>query len=186
MISECEEKHRTLWWYISDNFISTLHSIMHPMDENNGWLRAWIDLLEMLWGWINSVAKTIGDVLIVALDKVVWKMKELRDWAVKVANKISEFAWGAISSATSWVKDKLSWFANWWSVQGNVPILVWERWPEVFVPSSNWTIIPNNQIAGSTINVNISWVSVRNENDITSLAQEMIRQIKLEKNFWIA
>lgn len=186
MISECEEKHRTLWWYISDNFISTLHSIMHPMDENNGWLRAWIDLLWMLWNWINSVAKTIMDVLIVALDKVVWKMKELRDWAVKVANKISEFAWGAISSATSRVSDKLSWFANWWSVQGNVPILVWEKWPEVFVPSSNWTIIPNNQIAGSTINVNISWVSVRNDNDITSLAQEMIRQIKLEKNFWIA
>lgn len=185
-IALAEAEHRTLGGYIQDNFIETLHSLMHPMDENNGWLRAWIDLLEMLWAWINSVAKTIGDVLIVALDKVIWKMKELRDWAVKVANKISEFAWGAISSATSWVKDKLSWFANWGSVQGNVPILVWERWPEVFVPSTSWTIIPNNQIAGSTINVNISWVSVRNDNDITSLAQEMIRQIKLEKNFWIA
>ena len=185
-IALAEAEHRTLWWYIQDNFISTLHSLMHPMDENNGWLRAWIDLLEMAWAWINSVAKTIKSVLVVALDTVISKMKDLRDWAVKVANKISEFAWGAISSASSWVKSKLSWFANWGSVQGNVPILVWERWPEVFVPSSNWTIIPNEQIAWSTINVNISGVSVRNDNDIKSLAQEMIRQIKLEKNFWIA
>ena len=185
-ISECEEKHKSLWGFIQDNFISTIHSVLHPMDENNGWLRAWIDLLSMLSDWIVSVSKKIEVYLIGVLAKVIIKMKELRDWAVKVANKIAEFAWGAISSATSWVKDKLSWFANWWSVQGNVPIIVWEKWPEVFVPSSNWTIIPNNQIAGSTINVNISGVSVRNDNDITSLAQEMIRQIKLEKNFWIA
>lgn len=185
-IEEARAKHETFTWYLQDNFISTLHSLMHPMDENNGWLRAWIDLLEMAWAWINSVAKIIKSVLVVALDNVISKMKDLRDWAVKVANKISEFAWGAISSASSWVKSKLSWFANWGSVQGNVPILVWERWPEVFVPSSNWTIIPNEQIAWSTINVNISGVSVRNDNDIKSLAQEMIRQIKLEKNFWIA
>ena len=186
MISECEEKHRTLWWYISDNFISTLHSIMHPMDENNGWLRAWIDLLEMLWSWINSVAKTIADVLIVALDKVVWKMKELRDWAVKVANKISEFAWGAISNAKNWVSSKIQWFADWWFVKSNVPILVWERWPELFVPNSNWKIVPNNEITNNNgLTINMSWVSIRSDADIQELATEIIRQTKLEKNYWI-
>jgi hypothetical protein len=34
--------------------------------------------------------------------------------------------------------------------------------------------------------VNISGVSVRSDNDITALANEMIRQIKLEKQFWIS
>lgn len=69
----------------------------------------------------------------------------------------------------------------------NVPILVGERWPEVFVPNSAWNIIPNDEIMWWTrINVNISGVSVRNDNDITALANEMIRQIKLEKQFWIS
>ena len=188
-IEEARAKHETFTWFLQDNFIATLHSVMQPMDENNWWLRAWIDLLEMAWAWINSVAKTIKSVLVVALDNVISKMKELRDWAVKVANKIAEFAW--------WVWDKVSWrynsakslvgFANGWNVQWNVPILVWERWPEVFVPNSAWSIIPNDELIWWTrINVNISGVSVRSDNDITALANEMIRQIKLEKQFWIS
>ena len=188
-IEEARAKHETFTWFLQDNFIATLHSVMQPMDENNWWLRAWIDLLEMAWAWINSVAKTIKSVLVVALDNVISKMKELRDWAVKVANKIAEFAW--------WVWDKVSWrynsakslvwFANGWNVQWNVPILVWERWPEVFVPNSAWSIIPNDELIWWTrINVNISGVSVRSDNDITALASEMIRQIKLEKQFWIS
>jgi len=188
-IALAEAEHKTLWGYLQDEFISTLHSVLHPMDENNGGLRAWIDLLEMLWTWINNTAKDLKDVLCVALEKVIWKMKELRDRAVKVANKIAEFAW--------WAKEKVSWridsakslvgFANGWNVQWNVPILVGERWPEVFVPNSAWSIIPNDELVWWTrINVNISGVSVRSDNDITALANEMIRQIKLEKQFWIS
>ena len=69
----------------------------------------------------------------------------------------------------------------------NQTYLVWEKWPELFVPNTSWKIIPNNEITNNNwITINISWVSVRNDNDIQELAQEMIRQIKLEKNFWIA
>ena len=188
-IEEARAKHETLTWFLQDNFIATLHSVMQPMDENNWWLRAWIDLLEMAWAWINSVAKTIKSVLVVALDNVISKMKELRDWAVKVADKIAEFAWSA-KDKVSWRYNSaksLVWFANGWNVQWNVPILVWERWPEVFVPNSAWSIIPNDELIWWTrINVNISGVSVRSDNDITALANEMIRQIKLEKQFWIS
>lgn len=188
-IDELEAKHRTLWWYISDNFISTIHSMMDPMDEQNWWLRAWIDLLEMLWSWINNTAKSLKDVLMVALDWVIAKMKSLRDRAVKVANKISEFA-GSARNTVSWRVDSaksLVWFANGWSVQGNVPILVWERWPEVFVPNNSGRIIPNSQITNNNwVEINLNWVSVRNDSDIQSITDEIIRKIKLEKNFWIA
>ena len=34
-IAEAEARHRTLWWYIEDNFKDTLHSLLYPMDENN-------------------------------------------------------------------------------------------------------------------------------------------------------
>jgi hypothetical protein len=80
-----------------------------------------------------------------------------------------------------------------WKKAGGWPVvmwntyLVWEKWPELFVPNQSGKIIPNNEITNNNwITINISWVSVRNDNDITAIANEMIRQIKLEKQFNIA
>jgi hypothetical protein len=54
------------------------------------------------------------------------------------------------------------------------------------VPSQRWSIVPNNQITNNNwIEINISWVSVRNDSDIQNLADEIARRIKLEKNYWI-
>ena len=81
----------------------------------------------------------------------------------------------------------IEWKASWWDVYGNTPYIVWENWPELFVPKSNWTIVPNNEITNNNgIEINISGVSVRSDADIQSLTDEIIRRIKLEKTFWIA
>ncbi len=51
-------------------------------------------------------------------------------------------------------------FADGGSVPGSRPILVGERGPELFVPSSNGTVIPNNQMVagGSVVTYNINAV----------------------------
>ena len=65
--------------------------------------------------------------------------------------------------------------------------LVWERWPELFVPRSNWSIVPNENITNNNgVSINLSWITVRSEADINAITDEIIRKIKLEKTFWIA
>jgi len=181
-IAEAEARHRTLWGYLKDNFIWTLRSIFHPMDENNWWLRAWIDLLKMLFEWIWTVSERITNVFIKAIDSAVQKLKELRNMMKKVWVDM----WNAVSSAwnstTSRISSKIQGFATGWSVRWNVPILVWERWPELFVPSSNWNIIPNEDLNwwNITLNVNLWWVAVNNWWDEMALAEMIASTITRE------
>ena len=181
-IAEAEARHRTLWGYLKDNFINTLRSIFHPLDQNNGWLRAWIDLLSMLWDWLWKVADKITNVFIKAIDGAISRLKELWEWAQKVGADISGTVSSAWKSTTSWVSSKIQWFATGWEVRGNVPILVWERWPELFVPNTNWNIVPNEDLNGwsITINVNMGWVSVNNWWDEMALAEMVASTITRE------
>lgn len=181
-IAEAEARHRTLWWYLKDNFINTLRSIFHPLDQNNGWLRAWIDLLSMLWDWLWKVADKITNVFIKAIDSAISRLKELWQWAQKVGADISGTVSSAWKSTTSWVSSKIQWFATGWEVRGNVPILVGERWPELFVPNTNGNIIPNEDLNGwaITINVNMGWVSVNNWWDEIALAEMVASTITRE------
>ena len=105
-------------------------------------------------------------------------VRELKDLWNDVAD--------AKSKAIAYWTD-IEWRASWWYVAWWTPYLVWENWPELFVPKNNWTIIPNNEIVNNNwITINVSWVSVRNDNDIQTITDEIIRKIKLEKTFWIA
>ena len=181
-IALAEAKHKTLWWYLKDNFINTLRSIFHPLDQNNGWLRAWVDLLSMLWDWLGKVADKITNVFIKAIDSAISRLKELWNWAQKVGADISGTVSSAWKSTTSWVSSKIQWFATGWEVRGNVPILVGERWPELFVPNTNWNIVPNEDLTGGaiTINVNMGWVSVNNWWDEIALAEMVASTITRE------
>ena len=171
-IAECEAKHRTLWWYLKDSFINTLRSIFHPMDQNNGWIAAWIKLLTMLWDWLVQVSNTIKNTFISVINEAVDALQRLWNMMKKVWVDMSSSISSAWSSTKSRVSSKLSWFADWWSVSWNVPILVWERWPEVFVPNSNWTIIPNDELWWSiSVNVNFWGVSINNWSDEVQLAE---------------
>ena len=59
-------------------------------------------------------------------------------------------------------------------VMTNQAYLVGERGPEMFVPNQNGNIIPNDKMGGATINV---YATVRNDNDINYIAQEVARRI---------
>lgn len=77
--------------------------------------------------------------------------------------------------------------ADWWPVSAWRTYLVGERWPELFTPDRSWTIIPNNEITNNNgIEINMWWVVVRSDADINAITDEIVRKIKLEKNFWIS
>ena len=125
-----------------------------------------------------------------------WMFDGLKDIASRALDWVSdkvESVWNSIKSA----KNAVAWFfgfggdednarANGWPVSAWSPYIVWERWPELFVPSSNWNIIPNEEITkNNNVTINMSWITIREDADITKLAEEIVRMTKLEKNYWI-
>ena len=139
--------------------------------------REWIDTV---LGWVESF---VG-----AIEWVVDRIKNAWNNVRSAAQSVVQSAKSKYDSAVASLKSLVSWWkAGWWPVTVWNTYLVGEKWPELFVPNQSGKIIPNNEITNNNwITINISWVSVRNDNDIQELAKEMIRQVKLEKNFWIA
>ena len=133
------------------------------------------------------------------IDWVVWKMNAFKDTVMSIVNSIKDawnsaknFVWDVGSWISNAVSDAWDWAsspfrASWWPVTAGSSYVVGERWPEVFVPHSSWSIIPNEQVVNNNnwITINMSGVSIRKDSDIQQLAQEIVRMTKLEKNYWI-
>ena len=78
--------------------------------------------------------------------------------------------------------------ANGWPVYSWQQYLVWEHWPELFIPSQNWSITRNEDLwkwQEFTINVNMWWVVVNDWQDTEQLAETIAntitRQLELYK-----
>jgi len=130
----------------------------------------------------------------VFIDPIVWRIERIKSlWA----DVVNFFWWSSETVGKSLQKweHNVSKFlsskvdgamATGWPVTAWSTYLVWEKWPELFVPKTSGEIVPNNQITNNNdININMSWITVRSDSDIQSLADEIARRIKLEKNFWI-
>lgn len=172
------ERVSEIWNTMAQAIDTALTNAFWQMRENiKGKFREWIDTV---LGWVESF---VG-----AIEWVVERIKNAWNSVKSAAQSVVSSAKSKYDSAVASLKSLVSWWkANGWPVSMWNTYLVWERWPELFVPRQSWTIIPNHEITNNNwITINISWVSVRNENDIQELAREMVRQIKLEKNFGIA
>ena len=104
-------------------------------------------------------------------DELIRKLKEVA--------KAKQEAWEWWSS---WTR------ANWWPVYEWQQYLVWEHWPELFIPSQNWSIVKNEDLwkwQEFTINVNMWWVVVNDWQDTEQLAETIAntitRQLELYK-----
>lgn len=133
------------------------------------------------------------------IDVVVSKITAFKEKVMSIINSIKD-AWNSaketVGNIGSGIKEwatnlwngakSLVGFANGGSVTWWTPIIVWERWPELFVPNSNWTIVPNEEITkNNNVTINMSGITIREDADITRLAEEIVRMTKLEKNYWI-
>ena len=82
--------------------------------------------------------------------------------------------------------------ASWWPVYAWNSYLVWETWPELFVPSTNWKIVNNSDLSNASSPVNITidmwWVVLNNWLDEEELLDRMesrlTRSLQLYKK-WI-
>lgn len=127
-------------------------------------------------------SKTMWDVLIWVWDNIWNSIKKARDLALEVISlwfaNTETFNWGW----TSWAR------ANGWPVKGWSAYLVGERWPEMFVPSWNWSIVPSGGFSGN-VSINMGGVTVRNEADENRLAtkiQNNLIEVLQQNKFWVS
>ena len=141
------------------------------------------DTRQSIKDWVSDMYNWIVDKLnsvVNAVKNIVWQIKDAWNTAKDTVSNFASNAVDKVSSFFWW------WKANWWAVSAWTTYLVWERWPELFVPKSAWTIVPNETITNNNgISINMWNVQIRNDSDIQALASEIVRMTKLEKNYWI-
>ena len=201
-------------WAIFDTIGRILWLIVWLISWTFEWIQSTVQLFIALWNWDRTKVWDIALEMVERLDKlltnafgetrtniknwlqqfiddVVAKFTALKDKVMSIVqaiknawNSTKDAVWWAVSSARNFVSSPFK--AWWWDVARGQSYIVWERWPELFIPSERWSIVPNNQITNNNwIEINMSGITVRSESDIQSLAQEIVRQIKLEKDYWI-
>ncbi len=74
--------------------------------------------------------------------------------------------------------DSIKGYATGGDVYSRSPILVGERGPELFMPGSNGTVIPNNQIGGDTV-IHIGSINV-NGNNSQEISRNLVRALQDE------
>lgn len=116
--------------------------------------------LIQLLTWVTKVATFFQDVFNKALESVQNKITALVDWVGKLIDKLKA-AWewmqkvannvgGAIGNAVGGI---LPGRAAGGPVSAGMPYMVGERGPELFVPRTSGTIMPNGSTGGMSVNV---------------------------------
>lgn len=145
----------------------------------------------VLTAWFWQTRTNIKNWLQWFIDDVVSKFTALKDKVKSIVDSIKnmwnsakEWVSWAVSSARDFVSSPFK--AWWWDVYWWQSYIVWEKWPELFVPNTSWNIVPNEEISNnSSLTINMNGVTIREDADITRLAEEIVRMTKLEKNYWI-
>lgn len=169
-----------------------------------------LDIFQWDWEWAWEKIKKFWLQIVQTIDKIMtnafWDMwQNIKDWFMewynRIVNKVNALvdkikkAVQALKDAWNSAKERLSgwwwsWRAVWWPVYAWQQYLVWENWPEMFVPSQNGRIVKNEDLAYATawntnININFGDVSINDWSDEQNLAQTIAdtitRQLELYK-----
>ena len=165
------------WEWVCNVAVEWANNMDQLLTESFG--DTWTSIKE----WVQGVYDWIVDKLTAVVNTVrniVWQIKDAWNSA---KSAVSNFGSDAIDRVKSFFG---GWKAEWWPVTAWTTYLVWERWPELFVPNTSWKIVPNEEISNNNnFTINMSGITVRSEADIQAITDEIIRKIKLEKNYWI-
>ena len=169
-IQATKDKANTFWQYLKNELNNTLQAITSP-----------IRTIKDLWNERKTVLPQIQEKFVALTEKIQWfidKVKRAID-AIKdfVRESASSGLWSWIVSAWISIWKSIMGRAVWWPVSANTPYIVWEEWPELFVPNTSWNIVPNDQMWNITVNVNFGGVAVNNWSDEVALAETITETI---------
>jgi phage-related protein len=155
---------------VFDGLVRAVNAVGSAFKNNQDELTPFYNLLRTIANFVRDfVAPAIGDVLGAALRVVgslvstlITNFARLVDWLDDVLSKIREFVTfvrnNPIISGISGVIDRIfgGGRATGGAVTQGTAYIVGERGPELFVPNTSGSIVPNNAIGGSTINVTVN------------------------------
>ena len=166
---------KTMWNTFVEWFKNIFGDIGEYISESVDNITGWIgDKIDTVMRWIDNIKSAWRSVLSL-FGSETWEAVQKAD------HKASQII-AAKSASLSGAR------AEWGPVSAWSTYLVWEKWPELFVPKTSGEIVPNEDLnkGGGDINISINGTTVNNQSDIDSLVDTLIRRIKLERNFWIA
>lgn len=155
------------------------------------WVTAlWAAIGFMTWP-VGLVIVAVGALYAARKTNFLW-IRDFTDKAVewvtsaldKVLNTVNRIQTAIRSVGAGWSFDPARSAANVaiaWARAGGWPVNAWsayivgERWPELFMPSTNWNIVPNHSLGW--VNVNISWVTINNWMDLGSFGDYVERVV---------
>ena len=170
-----------------------------------------LDTLKTMWNtfveWFKNIFGDIGAYISESVDNItdwigwkfdviLWRIDNIKSAWRSVLSLFGSETWEAVQKADHKASQIIAAKsaslsgarAEWGPVTAWNTYLVWEKWPELFVPKTSGEIVPNEDLNkwSGDINITISGTQVNNQSDIDSLVDTLIRRIKLERNFWIA
>lgn len=124
--------------------------------------------------WIKTLFANMGQVVIGVFKNTLDWMRNILDWILtsvmtrirsaiaSIKSMISSVVWGW--SVGGWIDGAR---ASGWPVSAGGSYIVGERWPELFVPKSGGSIVPNGGF-GWNVSVSINGVSINNGMDLNN------------------
>jgi hypothetical protein len=117
-------------------------------DVTRGLRNGLVSAFRYVWSFIRTS-------MISTIDRLFSKLRSLWAFFQKVASAVGNL--NPLKSTGEWIGSKISGKALGGPVMGNTPYIVGEVGPELFVPNSSGTIIPNNKMGvGSNITMNFA------------------------------
>jgi hypothetical protein len=155
---------------VFDGLVRAVNAVGNAFDNNQDELQPFYNLLRTIANFVRDfVAPAIGEVLGAALrvvgslvSNLINNFARLVDFLDDVLAKIRAFVNyvrnNPIVEGISGVIDRIfgGGRATGGAVTQNTAYMVGERGPELFVPNTNGSIVPNNALGGGTINVTVN------------------------------
>jgi phage-related minor tail protein len=140
--------------------------------------------LDVIWDGIKIAASAVVSFLAGIWDGIVAVFRAGWDFVAGIIDQIASAVGGLFGGIGDLMIGNFGGIpgrAEGGPVAANRPYIVGERGPELFVPNSSGSIVPNGAATGGTsITINMGGVSVRNDNDIRRLSEELARSMGRE------
>lgn len=174
-IQDTKDRSNTFWQYLKNELDNTLKVITLDTNRRKQAFQEFWVIVNAVWDFFESLVEKIAKFI----QKISKAIQMVRDFIEEVKES---WLWSWIIDAwVSIAKSVISWKkAEWWPVSAWKTYLVWENWPELFVPSTSWNIVPNDQMWWIVVNVNFGGVAINNWSDEMSFAQTITQEITRE------
>ena len=176
-IQATKDKANTFWQYLKNELNNTLQAITKPIQTIKDLWNDWKTVLPQIEEKFEALTEKIKTFI----EKVKRAIQMIKDFVEEVKESwLWSWIIDAWISVAKGIVKMATWRAVWWPVSANTPYIVGENWPELFVPSNSWNIVPNDQMWWIVVNVNFGGVAINNGSDEMSFAQTITQEITRE------